>query len=102
MILGVILGIFGGGGNVGKLIFIDGKKEGNGGRFGGVGKIGKSGIETDGKSKKGRSIVHKFRVSKSIVTGGGSGRFGTLGNGIELGTKLNLGSKTSIPKSILE
>jgi hypothetical protein len=83
-----ISGILGAGGRRGNSISILGRRDGGVGKSGGLGKRGRSGIE---KSK-----------SISILYCGGSGRSGNFNNAILVGTKLNLGSKISIHKFILE
>src|SRR5690606_16732607 len=87
-ICGAIFGMRGAGGRVGRFSSIFGINEGNSGSVGGEGRTGICGIAT-----------LRFALRSML---GGIVRSGSLGNGIFLGTKLNFGNRTSIPRFICD
>lgn len=76
---GEIAGILGAGGRTGRSSCTLGRSDGNSGNVGGGGRIGSSGIVNGLRS-----------ISKLNV--GGIGKSGILGNDIDVGTNLNVGS----------
>jgi len=95
---GRIFGIFGAGGSTGNLSSILGINDGNSGNCGGAGRTGIVGTCMSLKIARSRFPS----IFKSISAVGGSGKLGNSGNGILIGTKLNLGKRISIPTSTWE
>jgi len=106
-----IFGIFGAGGNKGSSIFTLGTKDGISGKSGGDGIVGIFGIDKD-KSNFSSFIINSHiksihisadcSISNHASMLGGLGMFGRLGSGTLVGTKLNLGSLTSVAMFIFD
>ena len=93
---GNILGILGAGGNTGRSILMLGMNDGGSGRVGGSGITGMVGNDMFLNAATSRFI---FRSTSTV---GGSGRFGSCGSGILMGTKFIFGKTIFIPSSIWE
>ena len=98
LISGRIFGILGAGGSTGNLRSIFGINDGNSGNCGGQGSTGMLGTCISLNIPI-LNLANIFTISRFASIVGGSGKLGNSGNGILMGTKLNLGNTISRPTS---